>query len=227
VAQRFGANVTLIKIKQGRRSDARDQEVDRWALGRQETFEHALRAICPGGTLSSLGVYSGTLVAPHDAFYAGLGDQEIVTTLCPGGNERMRRLMAMIEHHRVDLTPLVTHQFTLDDIEEAFDLFSHQRNGILKVALYPGKAHDRRLVESPASGARDDRKGAQAAKCQLDRANMEHEHTRATILRDLIADGFRLRHSTHWPFPARAWRGVEVVRCGAEFVKDVQASEPL
>ncbi len=59
---------------------------------------------------------------------------------------------------RLDPTPLVTHQFTLDDIEEAFDLFSHQRNGILKVALYPGKGHDRRLVKSAASGARDDRR---------------------------------------------------------------------
>ena len=66
----------------------------------------------------------GKLVAPYEAFYAGLGDQTIVTTLCPGGKERMRRLMAMIEHERVDLSSLVTHRFSLDDIEEAFDLFS-------------------------------------------------------------------------------------------------------
>ena len=47
----------------------------------------------------------------------------------------MRRLMAMVEHRRVDLSPLVTHQFALDDIQDAFDLFSHQRDGVLKVAL--------------------------------------------------------------------------------------------
>ena len=52
----------------------------------------------------------------------------------------MRRLMAMIEHHRVDLSPLVTHHFALDDIQEAFDLFSEQRGGVLKVALYPDRA---------------------------------------------------------------------------------------
>ena len=107
------------------------------ALGRQETFENALRALRPGGTLSSLGVYSGKLVAPYEAFLAGLGDQKIVTTLCPGGKERMRRLIAMIDNHRVDLSPLVTHAFALDDIEEAFDLFSHQNDGVLKVALHP------------------------------------------------------------------------------------------
>lgn len=50
----------------------------------------------------------------------------------------MRRLMTMVEHRRVDLTPLVTHRFRLEDIEEAYDLFSRQQDGVLKVALYPG-----------------------------------------------------------------------------------------
>jgi threonine dehydrogenase-like Zn-dependent dehydrogenase len=144
VARRFGANVVL-NIKDGdpvpeikRLTGGRGVDVAIEALGRQETFESALRAVRPGGTLSSLGVYSGKLVAPYEAFYAGLGDQKIITTLCPGGKERMRRLMAMIENHRVDLSPLVTHKFALENIEEAFDLFSHQRDGVLKVALYPG-----------------------------------------------------------------------------------------
>jgi threonine dehydrogenase-like Zn-dependent dehydrogenase len=108
------------------------------ALGQQETFENALRALRPGGILSSLGVYSGKIAAPYEAFHAGLGDQTIVTTLCPGGKERMRRLMAVIAAHRVDLTPLITHRFALDDITEAFDMFSHQRDGVLKVALHTG-----------------------------------------------------------------------------------------
>ena len=146
MARRFGANVTMnpedgdpvAEIK--RLTDGRGVDVAIEALGRQETFENALRAIRPGGTLSSLGVYSGKLVAPYEALYAGLGDQKIVTTLCPGGKERMRRLMAMIEHRRVDLAPLVTHHFALDRIEEAFDLFSSQRDGVLKVALYPDAA---------------------------------------------------------------------------------------
>ncbi|TCT07899.1 threonine dehydrogenase-like Zn-dependent dehydrogenase [Aquabacter spiritensis] len=105
------------------------------ALGRQETFEGALRVLRPGGTLSSLGVYSGDLRIPLGAFAAGLGDHKIVTTLCPGGKERMRRLMEVVAAERVDLRPLVTHRFTLDDIEAAYDLFAHQRDGVLKVAI--------------------------------------------------------------------------------------------
>ncbi len=143
IARTFGANVTIdirdgdpvAKIKN--MTDGRGVDVAIEALGQQTTFENALRAIRPGGTLSSLGVYSGKIAAPYEAIYAGLGDQKIVTTLCPGGHERMRRLMAMIDARRVDLTPLVTHHFALDDIQEAFDLFSHQRDGVLKVSLSP------------------------------------------------------------------------------------------
>ena len=107
------------------------------ALGRQETFENALRVLRPGGTLSSLGVYSSDLRIPLDAFTAGLGDNKIVTSLCPGGKERMRRLMAVVGSGHANLGALVTHRFRLDQIEEAYDLFGHQRDGVLKVAITP------------------------------------------------------------------------------------------
>ena len=118
-------------------SDGRGVDVAIEALGRQETFEAALRVLRPGGTLSSLGVYSGDLTIPLGPFAAGLGDHKIVTTLCPGGKERMRRLMAVVASGRVDTAPLVTHRFPLDDIEYAYDLFQHQRDGVLKVAIAP------------------------------------------------------------------------------------------
>lgn len=107
------------------------------ALGLQSTFENCLRVLRPGGVLSSLGVYSGKLTLPLDAFAAGLGDHTVVTTLCPGGKERMRRLMNVLASGRADLRPLVTHRFTLDGIEAAYDLFAHQRDGVLKVAITP------------------------------------------------------------------------------------------
>ena len=36
---------------------------------------------------------------------------------------------------RLDLRPLVTHRFTLDRIDDAYDLFANQRDGVLKVAI--------------------------------------------------------------------------------------------
>lgn len=107
------------------------------ALGTQETFESALRSLRPGGTLSSLGVYSGKVQIPYEAFAAGLGDYRIVTTLCPGGKERMRRLMEVVRHGRIDLTPLLTHTFPLDDIKEAYKVFGERAGGVIKVAIKP------------------------------------------------------------------------------------------
>jgi threonine dehydrogenase-like Zn-dependent dehydrogenase len=107
------------------------------ALGTQQTFEGALRCLRPGGTLSSLGVYSGKLQMPYDAFAAGLGNHKIVTTLCPGGKERMRRLIEVVRSGRLDLRPLLTHSFSLDDIEEGYEVFGNRRDGVLKVAIRP------------------------------------------------------------------------------------------
>jgi alcohol dehydrogenase len=143
MAKCLGADI-LVDFKKGNpvdqilaATDGRGVDAAIEALGTQGTFESALRVLRPGGTLSSLGVYSTDLTIPLSAFTAGLGDNKIVTSLCPGGKERMRRLMGVVASARVDLKPLVTHRFKLDDIEKAYDLFSHQRDGVLKVAVTP------------------------------------------------------------------------------------------
>lgn len=122
----------IMRITNGRGADVAIE-----ALGTQATFEACLRVLRPGGTLSSLGVYSTDLKIPLGAFAAGLGDHRIVTTLCPGGKERMRRLMDVIASERIDLKPLVTHRFKLDEIEAAYELFANQCDGVLKVAITP------------------------------------------------------------------------------------------
>jgi threonine dehydrogenase-like Zn-dependent dehydrogenase len=142
-SRRMGADIA-VDFKAGdpveeimRITEGRGVDVAIEALGTQATFEACLRVLRPGGTLSSLGVYSSDLKIPLGPFAAGLGDHTIVTSLCPGGKERMRRLLNVVASHRVDLRPMVTHRFKLDEIEAAYDLFSHQRDGVLKVAITP------------------------------------------------------------------------------------------
>ena len=143
IARGMGADVTLnfrecdvieeiLKLTGGRGVDASIE-----ALGTQSTFETALRVLKPGGTLSSLGVYSEDLTIPLSAFAAGLGDHRINTALCPGGKERMRRLLNIVASGRVNLGPLVSHEYRLDDIVAAYDLFANQRDNVLKVAIKP------------------------------------------------------------------------------------------
>jgi threonine dehydrogenase-like Zn-dependent dehydrogenase len=144
IAKAMGADVVLnfrncdvvdeiMKLTGGRGVDSSIE-----ALGTQGTFESALRILKPGGTLSSLGVYSEDLKIPLAAFASGLGDHRINTALCPGGKERMRRLMNVVASGRADFGALVTHHYALDDIVAAYDLFSHQRDGVLKIAIKPG-----------------------------------------------------------------------------------------
>ena len=143
ISKKLGADVTLnftrcdvveevLKLTGGKGADSAIE-----ALGTQRTFENAMQVIKPGGTLSSLGVYSEDLKIPLASFAAGLGDHTIRTALCPGGKERMRRLMNVIQADRLDLGVMVTHHYKLDDIVAAYDLFSNQRDGVLKVAVKP------------------------------------------------------------------------------------------
>jgi alcohol dehydrogenase len=140
IARQFGATDTLLVSSQPvetilAKTGGRGVDVSIEALGLQETFENALRVLRPGGTLSSVGVYSGHLRIPLDAFGAGLADHRIVTTLCPGGKDRMKRLMRLVQARRINLAPLLTHLFTLDRIAEAYDLFARRTDDVLKVAI--------------------------------------------------------------------------------------------
>ncbi len=143
MSRKVGADITINYKKQDpiphimELTNGRGVDVSIEALGTENTFQSSLRVLRPGGTLSSLGVYSKDIVIPNSAFDAGLGDHHLVTTLCPGGKERMRRLINVISSRRVDLKPLVTHRFTLAQIKDAYDLFANQRDGVLKVAITP------------------------------------------------------------------------------------------
>jgi alcohol dehydrogenase len=120
-----------------RLTEGRGVDVAIEALGTEKTFQACLDATRPGGIVSSLGVYGGKLEVPLESFVYGIGDKQILTTLCPGGKERMRKLMEMVRHGRLDLTPLITHRFGLEQIEDAYELFGNQRDGVVKVGITP------------------------------------------------------------------------------------------
>lgn len=143
MAKKMGADIVLNHMQQDivteikSLTDGKGVDVAIEALGTQTTFENALRVLRPGGTLSSLGVYSGKLSLRLEPFAAGLGDHKIVTTLCPGGKERMRRLMELVRHGKLNLEPFLTHTYPLDRIAEAYKLFGERRDGVIKVAIRP------------------------------------------------------------------------------------------
>jgi threonine dehydrogenase-like Zn-dependent dehydrogenase len=44
-------------------------------------------------------------------------------------------LIRLVEAGRIDLKPLFTHRFVLNQIGTAYDLFASRRDGVLKVAV--------------------------------------------------------------------------------------------
>jgi threonine dehydrogenase-like Zn-dependent dehydrogenase len=143
MSKRMGADIVLNPINNNipkqikDLTDGRGVDVAIEALGTQVTFENCMRSVRPGGVVSSLGVYEANVVIPLDAFGAGLADIDIVSTLCPGGSERLRRMISVIQSSRADLTPLITHTFDLDNIIEGYRIFGKKLDKVLKVAIRP------------------------------------------------------------------------------------------
>ena len=47
----------------------------------------------------------------------------------------MRRMTDVVRSGGLDLKGLVPHHYSLENIEDAYDLFGNQRDGVLKVAI--------------------------------------------------------------------------------------------
>ncbi len=107
------------------------------SLGMQKSFEDCVKVTRPGGTISNIGYHGegDTVDIPRMEWGVGMGDKTIRTALCPGGRERMKRLMRLLESGRVDPTPMTTHTFSFDEAEKAFKMMKSKEDGIIKPLL--------------------------------------------------------------------------------------------
>jgi threonine dehydrogenase-like Zn-dependent dehydrogenase len=106
------------------------------ALGQQQTLENAAHVTRWGGTISSVGVYGAfpTVSIPTRGTFL---HRRFVTTLCPSGADRLRRMMDLIRFGKVDLRPLFTHHTKLLDTPDGYDMFRERKDGVIKLAIRP------------------------------------------------------------------------------------------
>jgi threonine dehydrogenase-like Zn-dependent dehydrogenase len=104
------------------------------ALGLPTTFAACIRAARPGGVISNVGYHGDgdTVPIPRLDWGVGMSDKVIRTALCPGGAERMSRLMRLIQRGRVDPLPMTTHRFSFGDIRRAFRMMQTKEDGMIK-----------------------------------------------------------------------------------------------
>ena len=78
-----------------------------------------MKATRPGGTISNIGYHGhGDVVPiPRIEWGVGMSDKTIRTGLCPGGRERMERLLRLLRKRRVDPSQLTTHRFSFAEVE--------------------------------------------------------------------------------------------------------------
>jgi threonine dehydrogenase-like Zn-dependent dehydrogenase len=140
VAKRLGADVVvdpkgavdeILKLTGGKGVDVAVE-----ALGHQVTLQNAMQVTRFGGTVSSVGVYGAfpTVSIPTGGTFL---HRRFVTTLCPGGSDRLRRMMDLVRYGKVDLRPLLTHHMKLADVPEGYEVFRSRKDGVIKIAIRP------------------------------------------------------------------------------------------
>lgn len=104
------------------------------AIGSQMALDSCVRVTRRGGTIVNLGVHSDgeNVNILKAALRARLKSHTIRSVLCPGGKERMQRMLRLIEMKRVDPIRLTTHTFHFDELDAAFDLMKTKEDDIIK-----------------------------------------------------------------------------------------------
>ena len=101
--------------------------------GVPETFRLAWECARPNAVVTVVALYDGPQTLPLPDMYGKN------LTFKTGGVDGCdcAEILRLIEEGRIDTTPLITHTFPLERIEEAYDLFENHRDGVIKVAVEP------------------------------------------------------------------------------------------
>ena len=102
--------------------------------GTSDTFELAWRCARPNAIVTIVALYDKPQVLPLPDMY---GKNLIFKTGGVDGCD-CEEILRLIEQGKIDTTPLITHRFPLSKIDEAYDVFENRKDGVIKVAVFPG-----------------------------------------------------------------------------------------
>lgn len=101
--------------------------------GSPDTFRMAWKCARPNAVVTVMALYDGPQVLPLPDMYGKN------LTFKTGGVDgcNCNETLALIAEGKLDTVPLITHNYPLSRIEEAYDLFEHRKDGVIKVAVRP------------------------------------------------------------------------------------------
>ena len=95
----------------------------------------AFDMIRKNGRISYCGVYHEPVAIPLNKIAQY---NLLITGPKAEGGWAMERAIPLVADGRLDLKPLITHRFSLDDVNEALDTYVGRKEGAIKVILKPG-----------------------------------------------------------------------------------------
>lgn len=101
------------------------------AAGGKDTFELAWKAARPNAIVTIVAMYEEVQVLPLPDMY---GKNLIFKT---GGVDGCNcdEILHLIQEGKIDTTPLITHTYSLKEIEKAYDLFENRQENVIKIAI--------------------------------------------------------------------------------------------
>ncbi|MBU9446119.1 alcohol dehydrogenase, partial [Burkholderia multivorans] len=105
------------------------------AVGIPATFEMCTALVAPGGVVANVGVHG----VKADLHLETLWDRNIAITTRLVDTVSTPMLLKIVRAGRLDPKRLITHRFTLDDVERAYDTFGRAAQAhALKVIIEAG-----------------------------------------------------------------------------------------
>lgn len=114
-----------------RNSDHGGADVVLEVAGTDETFRLAWECARPNAIVTVVALYDRPQVLPLPDMYGKN------LTFKTGGVDGCdcAEILRLIEEGKIDTTPLITHRFPLNEIEEAYRIFENKLDGVMKVAV--------------------------------------------------------------------------------------------
>jgi alcohol dehydrogenase len=137
-AKQFGADVTVNNSREDPLAVIRDltgrlgADVSIEAVGTPATFELAVSLIRPCGRIANIGVHGQAAALRLDELWT----KDITITTGLVDTSSTPTLMHLLTTGQIDVKRFVTHHFSLDEFDEAYDVFARAADtGALKVVL--------------------------------------------------------------------------------------------
>ncbi len=99
--------------------------------GADSTFSMAWKCARPNGIITVVALYDQPQILPLPMMYGKN------LTFKTGGVDGCDcgEILSLIQEGKIDTEPLITHTYSLNRIDEAYDLFEKRRDGVIKVAV--------------------------------------------------------------------------------------------